>query len=99
MLISTRAFLLRKIRNHLGWQSEQLIQNTYKVTSWFGGTVPQHRYLKKYFKFRNPVFKIPRMNEPVATDSVVVTHLSSMMEVPWPSSLLERTPYCVMLMG
>ena len=28
----------------------------------------------------------------------LVTHLPSMMEVPWPNSLLERTLECVMLM-
>ena len=52
------------------WQSEQVIQNTYKVTSRFGGTVPQHDYLKKHFKPRDPVFNIPGRNEPVATDTV-----------------------------
>ena len=53
-----------------GGQSEQVIQNTYKVTSQFGGTVPQHDYLNKDSKSRNLAFNIPRMNEPVATDTV-----------------------------
>ena len=78
---------------YFGWQSEQVIQDIYKVTSMFGGTVPQPDYLKKYFKSRNPLFNIPRRNEPVAmllTQSLL-THLPSMMEAPWPSSLLERT--------
>ena len=57
-------------RPYCGWQSEQVIQDTYKVTSTFQGTVPQHDYLKKHFKSRNPVFNIPRRNEPVATDTV-----------------------------
>ena len=73
MPISTRAILLRKIGNHtglFGGQSEQIIQNTYKVASQFGGTVPQHDYLKKHSKSRNLVFNIPRMNELVATDTV-----------------------------
>ena len=55
---------------YFGWQSEQVIQDTYKVTSRFGGTVPHHDYLKKQFKSRNPVFTIHRRNEPVATDTV-----------------------------
>ena len=60
----------KSLRPYFGWQSEQVIQNTYKVTSRFGGTVPQHDYLKKHFKSRNHVFNIPRRNEPVATDTV-----------------------------
>ena len=34
------------LRLYFGWQSEQVIQNTYKVTSWIGGSVPHHDYLK-----------------------------------------------------
>ena len=48
----------------------QVIKNTYQVTSRFGGTIPQHDYLKKHFKSRNPVFNIPRRNEAVATDTI-----------------------------
>ena len=48
----------------------EVIQDTYQVTSRFGGTTPQHDYLKKHFKSRNPVFNIPRRNEPVATDTI-----------------------------
>ena len=46
------------------------IKNTYQVTPRFGGTIPQHDYLKKHLKSRNPVFNIPRRNEPVATDTI-----------------------------
>ena len=60
----------KSLRPYLGWQSEQVIKDTYKVTSRFGGTIPQHDYLKKHFKSRNPVFNIPRRNEPVATDTI-----------------------------
>ena len=60
----------KSLRPYFGWQSEQVIQNTYKVTSRFGGTVPHHDYLKKHFKSRNPVFNIPRRNESVATDTI-----------------------------
>ena len=60
----------KTLRPYFGWQSEQVIKNTYKVTSRFGGTIPQHDYLKKHFKSRNPVFNILRRNEPVATDTI-----------------------------
>ena len=60
----------KSLRPYFGWQSEQVIKNTYQVTSRFGGTIPQHDYLKKHFKSRNPVFNIPRQNEPVATDTI-----------------------------
>ena len=55
---------------YIGWQSEQFIQRTYKEASRFGRTVPQHDDLKKHFKSRDPVFNIPRRNEPVATNTV-----------------------------
>ena len=60
----------KSLRPYFGWQSEQVIKNTYQVTSRFGGTIPQHDYLKKHFKSRNPVFNIPRRHEPVATDTI-----------------------------
>ena len=58
------------MRPYFGRQSEQIIQDSYKVTSRFGGTIPHHDYLKKHFKSRNPVFNILRRNEPVATDTI-----------------------------
>ena len=60
----------KSLRPYFGWQSEQVIKKTYQVTSRFGGTIPQHDYLKKHFKSRNPVFNIPRRNEAVATDTI-----------------------------
>ena len=60
----------KSLRPYFGWQSEQIIKDTYNVTSRLGGTIPQHDYLKKHFKSRNPVFNIPRRNEPVATDTI-----------------------------
>ena len=60
----------KSLRPYFGWQSAQVIKDTYKVTSRFGGTIPRHDYLKKHFKSRNPVFNIPRRNEPVATDTI-----------------------------
>ena len=60
----------KTFRPYFGWQSEQVIKNTYKVPSRFGGTIPQHDYLKKNFKSRNPVFNIPRRNEHVTTNTI-----------------------------
>ena len=60
----------KSLRPYFGWQCEQVIQDTYKVTSRFGGTIPHHDYLKKHFKSTNPVFNIPRNNGPVATDAI-----------------------------
>ena len=60
----------KSLRPYFGWQSEQVIQDSYKVTSRFGGTVPQHDYLKEHFKSRNPVFNTPRRNEPVVSETV-----------------------------
>ena len=37
------------------------------MTTRFGGTIPHNDCLKKHFKSRNPVFNIPRRNEPVVT--------------------------------
>ena len=36
----------KSLRPYFGWQSEQVIQDTYKVTSRFGGTIPHHDCLK-----------------------------------------------------
>ena len=36
----------KSLRPYFGWQSEQVIKNTYQVTSRFGGTIPQHDYLR-----------------------------------------------------
>ena len=60
----------KSLRPYFGWQSEQVIQDTYKVTSRFGATIPHHDYLKKPFKSSNPVSNISRWNEPVATDTI-----------------------------
>ena len=62
---------LKSLRPYFGWQPEQVIHNTYKATSRFGGTVPQQNYLKQHFKSRIPALNIPRRNEPVATDTVL----------------------------
>ena len=40
------------------------------MTSRFGGTLPQHDYVKKLSKSRDPGFSIPMRNGPVAMDTV-----------------------------
>ena len=86
----------KSLKPYFGWQSEQVIQDTYKVTSRFGDTIPHSDYLKKHFKSRNPVFNIPRRNEPDATAPSSVIHQPSMMEVQWHNSLLEKIFWYVM---
>ena len=89
----------KSLRPGFGWQSEQVIKDTYQVTSRFGDTIPQHDYLKKHFKSRNPVFNIPRRNELLPLTPSSVTPQPSMMVVPWPNSLLEETPCYVIPMA
>ena len=50
----------KSLRHYFGWQSEQVIQNTYKATFRFGGTIPHHDYMKKRLKSRHPVFQYPQ---------------------------------------
>ena len=87
------------LRPYFGWQSEQVIKETYKVTSRLGGTIPRHDYLKKHFKSRNPAsIFLGEMNLlPLILSSVI--HQPSMMVVPWPNSLLAKTPWYVMPMA
>ena len=80
----------KSLRPYFGWQSEQVIKNTYQVTSRFGGTIPQHDYLKKHFKSRNPVFNIPRRNEAVATDTIFSDVEKSVFSI-WVDLLLCRS--------
>ena len=68
---STHTEQWKSLRPYFGWQSEMVIQDTYKVTSRFGGTLRHHDYLKKHFISRNPVFNIPRRNKPVVTDTII----------------------------
>ena len=88
----------KSLRPYFGWKSEQVIQSTCNVTSRFGGTVPQHDYLKKHLKSRNPVFNTPRRNEPVATLTIFSDQLPFKMTALWQYSLWERMFWHVMLM-
>ena len=89
----------KSLRPYFGWQSEQVIKDTYKVTSRFGDTIPQHDYLKKHFKSRNPVFNIPRRNEPVATDTIFSDTPAINDGSTMANSLLEETPWYLMPMA
>ena len=51
---------------YFGWQSEQVIQNTYKVTSHFGGT----KTMITPCQVKEFCFNSSRRNEPVATDTI-----------------------------
>ena len=53
---------------------------------------------KSILNQENPVSNIPRMNEPVATDTIFSDTPAIMMEVPWHSSLLAKIPWYVMHM-
>ena len=80
----------KSLRPYFGWQSEQVIQDTYKVTSRCGGTIPHHDYLKNSSN-QEILFSISPegMNLLPQTPSSV-THLLSMMEVLWHNSLLAK---------
>ena len=89
MPISTRAILFRKIGNHscliLDVNLNRISKTQQGYLSYLGATVPQHDYIKKHFKSRNPVFNIPWRNEPVATDTVfsdtpAINHGSTMAQ-------------------
>ena len=64
------AYDWKKFRPFFGWQSEDVIADTFKHTTRNGSITFDHDTLKKHFKARNPVLNIPRRHEPVATDSV-----------------------------
>ena len=50
----------KSLRPYFGWQSKQVIQDTYKVTSRFGGTIPHHEYLEKTFQIKKSCFQYPQ---------------------------------------
>ena len=52
------------------WTSPSSIQDTFNVTTRHGTAKHTQDYIKKHFKFRNPVFNIPRCSEAVATDTI-----------------------------
>ena len=86
----------KSLRPYFGWQSEQVIQDAHKVMSRFAGTIPHHEYLKKS---RNPVFYIPRRNEPVATDTIFSDTLAINDGSTMAQFLLARILWYVMHMG
>ena len=60
---------------YFGYQSEDVINAAYRVTSKYAATIPSQDYLKKHFKSRNPVFNIPlSMNLLPQTPSDTSTH-------------------------
>ena len=53
-----------------GWQSEEVIADTFKHTTRHANVIFDCDTLKKHFKARNPILNLPRRHEPVATDSI-----------------------------
>ena len=60
----------KKFRPFFGWQSEDVIADTFKHTTRHGHISFDQDTLKKHFKARNPILNLPRRHEPVATDSI-----------------------------
>ena len=87
------------LRPYFGWQSEQVIKNTYKVTSRFGGTIPQHDYLKKHSSPGILFSTFPGEMSMLPLTPSSVTHQPSMMVVLWPNSSLDKTLWYVMPMA
>ena len=88
----------KSLRPYFGWQSEQVIQDTYKVTSRFGGTICHHGYLKNISN-QEILFSIsPGEMSLLPQTPSSVTHLLSMMEVQWHNILLARILWSVMHM-
>ena len=80
----------KSLRPYFGWQSEQVIQDTYKVTSRFGGTTPHHGYLRNISN-QEILFSIsPGEMSLLPQTPYSVTYLLSMMEVQWHNFLLAR---------
>ena len=80
----------KSLRPYFGWQSEQIIQDTSKVTSRFGGTIPHHDYLKNILS-QEILFSMSSEEMRLLPQTLSsVTHLLSMMEVPWHNFLLAK---------
>ena len=88
----------KSLRPYFGWQSELVIQDTYKVTSRFGGNIPHHDYLKNISN-QEILFPISPGGMSLLPQTLSsVTHLLSTMEVQWHNSLLAKILWYVMHM-
>ena len=58
------------LRPFFAWTSPSSIKDTFNVTTRHGTAPHTQNYIKKHFKYRNPVFNIPRHSEAVATDTI-----------------------------
>ena len=78
----------KSLQPYFGWLSEQVIQDNYKVTSRFGGSIPHHD-TRKNISNKEILFSIsPEGMSLLPQTPSSVTQLLSMMEVPWHNSLL-----------
>ena len=78
------------LQPYFSYQSEEVINATYQVTSQYAGTIPTNHYLKKCFKSHNPVLL-------QLTQSWVTCWLL-MMVVPWLNSSVAMRLWFVMSM-
>ena len=60
----------KQFRPFFGWQSEEVIADTFKHTTRHANVIFDCDTLKKHFKARNPILNLPRRHEPVATNSI-----------------------------
>ena len=58
------------LRPFFAWTSPSSIKDTFNVTTRHGTAPHTQDYIKKHFKYRNPVFNIPRCSEAVATYTI-----------------------------
>ena len=90
----------KSLRPYFGWQSEQVIKNTYQVTSRFGGTISQHVITSRSTSSPEILFSTfpGEMSLLPLTPSSVI-HQPLMMVVLWPNSSLDETLWYVMPMA
>ena len=58
------------LRPFFAWTSPSSIKDTFNVTTRDGTAPHTQDYIRKHFKFRIPVFNIPRSSEAVSTDTI-----------------------------
>ena len=59
-----------KFKPYFGWVNVDTVQKTMEQSTQWGVSLPNTFLMKKHLKSRNHALNIPRMHEPVATDTV-----------------------------
>ena len=88
----------KSLRPYFGWQSEQVIQDTYKSLHALEALFPDMTTSRNISSLGIQSSTSPEEMSQLPLTPFSVTHQPSMMEVPWPNSLLARTLWYVMLM-